>query len=270
MADDHQGPHGPHGFNDVDRQPDPLGCVRCLDVIRRQPFYASYKARISELLELRPDQTYLDVGGGTGSDAAERARDAGVRAVVVDSSETMCAEARRRGVCDVVLADASALPFSNHTFDACSCDRVLQHLADPTGALREMVRVTRSRGRIVLADPDYDTQVVECADQELARRVLRFRADHQLRNGALAHRVPALLAAAGATGIAVEGHFLVVREPTAVDNVMGLRTWAEEGHARGLLSADDSQRWPVQLDESIAAGRFLYAVTFFLTSGWIP
>jgi SAM-dependent methyltransferase len=170
---------------------------------------------------------------------------------------------------DVVLADASALPFSDQAFHACSADRVLQHVNDPIAALREMVRITRSGGRIVLADPDYDTQVVVCADQELARRVLRFRADHLLRNGTLAHQVPGLLTVTGVTDIAVEGHVLIVRDPTAVDNVMGLCTWAEEGYARGVLSAEDAARWPGQLDEAAKMGRFFYSVTFFLTSARI-
>lgn len=116
-------------------------------------------------------------------------------------------------------------------------------------------------------DPDYDTQVVDIADQALARRVLRFRADHGLRNGTLAHRLPGLFAAAGLRDVQVEGLTLVVRDPTAVDNVMGLRTWAGSAHTRGLLPAADAARWPAALDEAIAAGRFLYALTFFLTSG---
>jgi hypothetical protein len=74
-------------------------------------------------------------------------------------------------------------------------------------------------------------------------------------------------AAAGLCDVQVEGMTLVVRDPAAVDNVMGLRTWAGSGHAHGLLPAEDAARWPAVLDEAITAGRFLYAVTFFLTSG---
>ena len=115
--------------------------------------------------------------------------------------------------------------------------------------------------------PDYDAQVVECEDQELARRVLRFRANHLLRNGSIAHRTPGLMVAAGLRDVAAEAHVLVVRDPRAVNDVMGLRTWAETAHERGLLSADDARRWPVALDEAVRTGRFLYAVTFFLTVG---
>ncbi|MEW6737664.1 MAG: methyltransferase domain-containing protein [Acidobacteriota bacterium] len=270
MTEDNRIAHRPHGFEAVDEQADPSGYVRCLGVLARDPFYRKYKARVSELLDLKTGEAYLDVGGGNGNEAAERARTAAVDTVLVDRSATMCAEARQRGVRDVVLADAAALPFSDHAFHACSADRVLQHVHDPIAVLREMVRVTCSGGRIVLADPDYDTQVVVCADQELARRVLRFRADHLLRNGTLAHQLPGLLATIGVTDITVEGHVLIVREPTALDNVMGLRTWAEEGYMRGVLSAEDATRWPEQLDETAQTGCFFYSVTFFLTSARVP
>lgn len=76
-----------------------------------------------------------------------------------------------------------------------------------------------------------------------------------------------MFAAVGLRDVRAEGMTLVVRDPSAVENVMGLRTWAGSAHAHGLLSAEDANRWPRALDEAIAAGRFLYAVTFFLTSG---
>ncbi len=259
-----------HGFTAVDQQDDPSAWVRCLDTLRREPFYAAYKARVAELLAPATGGRYLDVGGGTGDDACALAGVARARVVVLDRSRTMAAEARRRGLDVAVVGDAAALPFADGAFDGCRADRTLQHLADPAAAVRELVRVTRPGGRIVAVDPDYDTQVVDVADQALARQVLRFRADHGLRHGTIAHRLAGMFTAAGLRDVRVEGMTLVVRDPTAVDNVMGLRTWAASAHAAGLLPAEDAARWPLVLDEAIAAGRFLYAVTFFLTSAAKP
>ena len=122
----------------------------------------------------------------------------------------------------------------------------------------------------MVVDPDYDTQVVDVDDQDLARRILRFRADQLLRNGTLAHRVPGMFVAAGLVDVQVEAMTLLVRDHTAVDNVMGLRSWATTANERGLLDAEDALAWPDAIDRAVASGRFLYAVTFFLTTGTRP
>jgi SAM-dependent methyltransferase len=241
--------------------------VGVLDALHREPFYARYKARVAERLAPQRGGNYLEAGGGTGEDARAIAARSGARVVMVDASKTMADEARRRGLPTAMVADAASLPFADGSFDGCWADRTFQHLAEPDKALAELRRVTRSGGRIVLADPDYDTQVVEVADQSLARRVLRWRADHGLRNGTIAHRMAGMFAGAGLEQVEVEAMTLLVRDPLAVERVMGLRSWAAIAHGAGLLAADDAARWPVLIDEAIAAGRFLYAVTFFVTSG---
>ncbi|GHH29457.1 hypothetical protein GCM10018780_87520 [Streptomyces lanatus] len=123
-----------------------------------------------------------------------------------------------------VVADGHRLPFAAGQFDGAWADRVLQHVVEPGRVLDDLLRVVRPGGRVALADPDYDTQVLDINDQELARRVLRFRADAGLRNGALAHRHAGLLAARGLHDITAEARTLVVRDPLAADHVMGLRT----------------------------------------------
>ena len=261
-----------HGYAAVDEQPDPTAWVRLLDRICEEPFYAGYKARVLELLAPGAGGRYLDVGGGTGAAArgvGAMARERGggdALAVALDRSLTMVREAARRGTVAVAGA-AEALPFADGCFDGAWADRTFQHLADPGRGLAELVRVTRTGGRLVVVDPDHDTQVVDVEDQELARRVLRFRADHLLRNGTIAHRLPGLLNALGVVDLRVEAATLVVRDHTAVDNVMGLRTWAATAHERGLLGPADAAAWPAQLDRAVASGRFLYAVSFFITAG---
>jgi SAM-dependent methyltransferase len=192
-----------------------------------------------------------------------------VEVVAIDTSATMAATMRSRGLAQVALADGHRLPFRDRCFDGGWADRVLQHVADPEQVLDEMLRVLRPGGRIVLADPDYDTQALDIGDRDLARKVLRFRADLALRNGTLAHTLPGLLAARALTDIAVEARTLVVRDPTAVDHVMGLRTWADTAAAHGHLDPADARDFVACFDQAVEAGRFTYAVTFFLTVGQI-
>ena len=258
-----------HAFTSVDEQADPQAWVDVLDRVRAEPQYAAYKTRAVQLLQPKAGGRYLDVGSGTGSDALALASEYSVETVGVDVSQTMVEEARRRGL-EAHVASAEALPFTDAAFDGTWADRTFQHLADPRTALAEMVRVTRPGGRVVVADPDYETQVVDVEDQELARRVLGFRADHLLRNGTLAHRMGGFFVQAELDDVLVEPATIVLRAPTALDGAMGLRSWAATAHERGVLAEEDVGAWERQLDAAIAEGRFLYSFTIFITAATKP
>lgn len=99
----------------------------------------------------------VDVGTGTGTFALELAR-LGVRVVAVDQSRRMLDAARDRieaaGATGIELraGDASALPLGDGEVDAAFAHMVLQYLPGPGDALREMARVVRAGGRVVVAD----------------------------------------------------------------------------------------------------------------------
>ncbi|MFI6277647.1 methyltransferase domain-containing protein [Streptomyces sp. NPDC050988] len=262
--------HVPHAFTAVDSQARPSELVEVLKRLTAEPFYGSYKKRLRELLHARPSGRFLDVGAGAGDGALALSTESGARVVGADSSLTMATAMKGAGLGHVVVADGHRLPLRDSCFDGAWADRVLQHVEDPARVVDEMSRVVRPGGRIVLADPDYTTQVLDIEDRHLAAQVLRFRAEVNLRNGTLAHRHAGMLAARALEDIAVEARTLVVRDPTAVDNVMGIRSWAHTAAARGHLDPVDADRFVAQFDQAVRTGRFTYAVTFFLTSGTLP
>jgi hypothetical protein len=55
--------------------------------------------------------------------------------------------------------------------------------------------------------------------------------------------------------------------PAALDNALGLRTWAGLAATQGLLDGADVARWEAALDEAAAGGWFLYAFCVFITTG---
>lgn len=111
---------------------------------------------------LRPGLSLLDVGCGPGTITADLAAlVAPGRVTGVDAAEEALAEARatltERGMTgvDLVRADVSALGFPDDHFDVVHAHQVLQHLADPVAALREMRRVCRPDGVVAVRDSDY-------------------------------------------------------------------------------------------------------------------
>jgi SAM-dependent methyltransferase len=67
------------------------------------------------------------------------------------------AEIARRGLTtvDFAVGDVHALDYPDGTFDVVHAHQVLQHVADPVAALREMRRVTRPGGIVAVRDSDY-------------------------------------------------------------------------------------------------------------------
>lgn len=102
----------------------------------------------------------LDVGAGPGTITADLAELVGrVTATEIGEDELALARsaAAERGIrnIDFQVADVQALPFGDDTFDVTHAHQVLQHVADPVRALREMARVTKPGGIIAVRDSDY-------------------------------------------------------------------------------------------------------------------
>lgn len=107
-------------------------------------------------LDLRPDDELLDVGCGSARLLADEA--AHIRRVAgLDASEIQVEMARRRladriaaGTAEIVLGDAMALPWEDGRFSVVSSLNCLKFVPDPGKALREMHRVLRPGGRLVI------------------------------------------------------------------------------------------------------------------------
>jgi SAM-dependent methyltransferase len=127
------------------------------------PEIASAKLSIRpELLPTGAASRVIDVGCGDGRHIAEAAR-RGCFAVGLDYDAGELRKARERiGALrvDLVLGDASRLPFRDGAFDAAICTETLEHLPDDASAMREIARVLRPGGTLLGAIPSHFTELV--------------------------------------------------------------------------------------------------------------
>jgi demethylmenaquinone methyltransferase / 2-methoxy-6-polyprenyl-1,4-benzoquinol methylase len=108
-------------------------------------------------LGLRPGERVLDVGAGTGVSTQELGR-SGAFSVGADLSVGMLQAGRRvRPDVPLLAGDALKLPFADGTFDAVTISFALRNVVDTEGALRELARVTRPGGRLVVCEFSHPT-----------------------------------------------------------------------------------------------------------------
>lgn len=100
-------------------------------------------------------QSILDVGSGAGQILGHllKAVPDDTRIVACDLSHNMLRRARQRVKSRrpfFVAADMTRLPFADESFDCVTCGWVIEHLADPTPGLKELGRVLKPGGSLLL------------------------------------------------------------------------------------------------------------------------
>lgn len=113
--------------------------------------------RIAALVDVKRTEAVLDVACGPGIVAEHLAHHAGL-VVGIDLTEAMLKAAQdrceRAGLTNVrfELGNAEALPYADGSFDVVVSRLSFHHFPDPGRVLDEMRRVTRTGGRIAVAD----------------------------------------------------------------------------------------------------------------------
>jgi SAM-dependent methyltransferase len=224
------------------------------------PDLVAVRQRQVDLLDPRPGWRIADIGCGPGAFAAAlQAR--GAQVTAVDSARAMLDAVDARGLgCELVEADALALPLATGSHDAACLVQVLEYIGDPVAAVREAARVVRPGGVVLAADTDWDTQGFNVADRELGRRVVQAWADGKT-DGWAGRRLRGWLTAAG---LLPEERCAVVLDATEwggdtfiAHNWPYFRRALEQA---GRVQAADLERFEAEIDASAANGSFYWSV----------
>lgn len=109
-----------------------------------------WRARTRRALALKPGDQVLDLAAGTGVSTVDLAR-SGAWVAACDFSTGMLQAGSFRRV-PMVAGDAMALPLADDSFDAATISFGLRNVQDTVAGLREMARVVRPGGRLVVCE----------------------------------------------------------------------------------------------------------------------
>jgi len=108
---------------------------------------------IDDLLKPGPGEFILDAGCGTGVFTLDMIS-CGARVVGLDLSLSMIQKARQKGASSqlrIISADILRLPFLENSFDKTVSITALEFIPDGQKAIKELFRVTRKEGTLVVA-----------------------------------------------------------------------------------------------------------------------
>ncbi|MDJ1136827.1 methyltransferase domain-containing protein [Streptomyces iconiensis] len=225
----------------------------------------AYKQQLLDLLDVRTGQTTLDVGCGPGTDLGAFAELVGENGTVigVDRDPAMLAEARDRttGLPTVEIreGDAHALPVEPGSVDRARIDRVLMHVADPAAALAPLHRATRPGALVGLAEPDWDTLIVDADDLDTSRAFTRYTTSVAVRNATIGRSLARRTEQAGFTVLTVLATAPVFQDFQAADHTLGLGRNTQKAIDSGHIEEDLGRRWFASLSE----GPFLASFSLF-------
>ena len=106
-------------------------------------------------LDIKPGGHLLDIGSGTGTllPFLIQAMDHTGKILALDFSLKMLHQARAKGfqpIVDFIQADITAIPLSGNFADLAMCNSVFPHFGNKAEALKEIARVLKNDGRLVI------------------------------------------------------------------------------------------------------------------------
>jgi demethylmenaquinone methyltransferase/2-methoxy-6-polyprenyl-1,4-benzoquinol methylase len=111
-----------------------------------------WRRAVVQAVAARPGERVLDLAAGTGTSSEPFVR-AGADVVPTDFSLGMLRVGKaRRPDLALTAGDATRLPFADNSFDVVTISFGLRNVVDTQAALREMLRVTRPGGRLLVCE----------------------------------------------------------------------------------------------------------------------
>ncbi len=128
------------------------------DAMRQGFFSETVRERAFDAAGAVAGKIAADIGAGSGF-VTEGLLGRGLRVIAVDRSLVMLEEMKRKfgegGAVDYRIGEAEALPLEDQSADYVFANMCLHHVDSPPEAIREMARILKPGGRLIITDLDH-------------------------------------------------------------------------------------------------------------------
>ena len=132
------------------------------DTMRQEFFREDLRTKAFELAQIQPGRTAADIGAGTGfitMGLIER----GLKVIAVDHSKAMLDVLKNKlpfsTQLDCRIGEAENLPLKDNQVDYVFANMFLHHVTEPAAAIKEMARILKPGGILVITDMDKHTSM---------------------------------------------------------------------------------------------------------------
>ena len=230
---------------------------------------------LKDLLNPKNGERFLDVGCGTGILTRLIASNLFPNGSItgIDIS-THFVEIARNSVQDLKygsiikfdIGDAEHLPYSDQYFDTAFATRLLLYIHNPQQAVKEIKRVVKENGTIVLADWDFDTLAVDHSNRQITRKIIHWRTDNKDGNNWSGRQLYRSLKEQNLKDIVIKPEITI-----AIDQDNSL-THSIFNAASGALKANiiteiQYESWISELKKRLQEGTFFASIIYYLVKG---
>ena len=225
-------------------------------------------------LNLQPTSRVLEAGCGPGTalpDLLELIGPAG-QITGIDPTRALIAVAEQRaqelGARQVSysVGDIRELKFADGSFDAVFCDKILLHVGPVSQAVAEMVRVTRSGGRVGAVEWYSQGMMINSSDYAMTRRVMDGSAPIAAYNPNVALEIEHLMNEAGLRNVRATS--MVTESFQFMPSLKAMLTRrAQQATERGAVEQAAAEAWRRELEERDKEGRFYWGALIRFSVG---
>ena len=230
---------------------------------------------LKDVINPKDGENILEVGSGSGVLCRIMAKNLSpnghitgidISSEIIKLSSTLVQDTNYKDLITFETGTASQMEYPDSSYDCVFAARLFLYLENPAEIVREIIRVTKPKGRIVLMDWDFETLVVDHPNRELTRKIFHWRNDNKDGNNWSGRQLFRLLKSGGLNSIKI---FPIVSIVTDEENSLTQSLWHAASGAleNGIISREEYDSWIYILKSRINNQEFFASIVYFIVRG---